>query len=47
MTLKLKDQLDQLILTAEQNIERKSDVYSKEVLKYHVPSLVKDIAKAL
>lgn len=27
VTLKLKDQLEQLIITAEQNIERKSDLY--------------------
>lgn len=29
VTLKLKDQLDQLLIAAEQNIERKSDLYSK------------------
>ena len=29
VTLKLKDQLDQLIISAEQNIERKSDLYTK------------------
>ena len=28
VTLKLKDQLEQLIITAEQNIERKSDLYT-------------------
>lgn len=47
VTLKLKDQLDQLIVGAEQNIERKSDLYSKEVLRYHLPGLLKDIAKVL
>lgn len=47
ITLKLKDQLEQLLITAEQNIERKTDLYTKEVLKYHLPTLVKDINKAL
>lgn len=47
VTLKLKDQLDQLLLAAEQNIERKADLYTKEVQKYHLPALMKDIARAL
>jgi hypothetical protein len=29
VTLKLKDQLDQLLLNAEQNIERKADLYTR------------------
>ena len=29
VTLKLKDQLDQLLISAEQNIERKADLYTK------------------
>mgnify|MGYP006897227838 CR=1 FL=1 len=47
VTLKLKDQLDQLLIAAEQNIERKADLYTKEVVKYHMPNLMKDIAKTL
>lgn len=47
VTLKLKDQLDQLLAAAEQNIERKTDLYSREVLKYHLPMLLKDITKVL
>ena len=47
VTLKLKDQLDQLIIGAEQNIERKADLYTKEVIRYHLPNLHKDIAKTL
>jgi|LakMenEpi03Aug12_release.lakeMendotaPanAssembly.Ray.scaffolds.fasta_scaffold2068122_1 hypothetical protein len=47
VTLKLKDQLEQLLITAEQNIERKTDLYTREVLKYHLPTLVKDINKTL
>lgn len=29
VTLKLKDQLDQLLLNAEQSIERKADLYTR------------------
>jgi hypothetical protein len=29
VTLKLKDQLDQLLLNAEQTIERKADLYTR------------------
>jgi hypothetical protein len=47
VTLKLKDQLDQLLIAAEQNIERKADLYTKEVIRYHLPNLLKDIAKTL
>jgi len=47
VTLKLKDHLDQLIISAEQNIERKSDLYTKEVIRYHLPNLLKDVNKAL
>ena len=43
----MKDQLDQLLISAEQNIERKADLYTKEVIKYHLPNLLKDITKTL
>lgn len=47
VTLKLKDQLDQLIIAAEQNIERKAELYTKEVIRYHLPNLLKDISKTI
>ena len=47
VTLKLKDQLDQLLIAAEQNIERKSDLYTREVVRYHLPNLMKDVARTL
>lgn len=39
--------MEQLLITAEQNIERKADLYTREVLKYHLPTLLKDINKTL
>ena len=47
VTLKLKDQLDQLLISAEQNIERKMDPYTKEVINYYLPTLNKGITKTL
>ena len=45
VTLKLKDQLEQQISSFEQSFERNSQIYSREVNKNILPSLVKDVKK--
>jgi len=42
-TLKSKDQLEQLLINVEQNIERKTEFFTREVSRYHIPNLLKEI----